>query len=367
MRNLYLAAAFVLLSACSTAKPPAPTPTATAAAYDEIANIARNSKELTAYLDAEYEKELQLSPETLTSQGRKDQYDKLDDRSDAGADRELAWRRQSVAAMKAKFDPAKLDEEAHTSFDVWALALDFDEKQNQFRRYPYIANELGGDHTGLPQFLITQHRVDDKQDMVAYIARVGLIGVALDQNLENAKASAAAGIRMPRFVYAKASKESKELITGAPFTKGPDAALFADGKAKIKALSVSGKITSKEALQLTADLKTAMVTKMKPAYVRFIAWLKADAPNASAQMHGVGALPNGAAWYNAALSIQTTTNMTADEIHELGLSEVKRIRAEMEAVKDKAGFKGSLQDFFKFMRTDKRSSCPTRMRAAKNT
>jgi uncharacterized protein (DUF885 family) len=75
-------------------------------------------------------------------------------------------------------------------------------------------------------------------------------------------------------------------------------------------------------------------------------------------MKGVGALPDGAAWYNAALSLQTTTDMTADQIHELGLAEVKRIRAEMEAVKIKAGFKGSLQNFFKFMRSDKRFYYP---------
>jgi uncharacterized protein (DUF885 family) len=352
MRKFFLAASFLLLAACSTAPKPEP----------QIANttdvIAQTSKELTVYLDAEYEKELQLDPEALTAQGRKDQYDKLTDRSDAGADKELAWRRQSVADMKAKFDPARLDEEARTSFDVWSLALDIDEKQNQFRRYPYMASELYGDHTALPQFLITQHRVDKKSDMVAYIARVGLIGTALDQNLAKAKASAAAGIRMPRFLYVKVSAEAKKLTTGAPFSRGPDVALYADGKAKIKALSDSGKITPTEAVQLTAALTNAMVEQMKPAYDRMVAWLKADAPHADAQMRGVGALPNGAAWYNAALSIQTTTNMTADEVHELGLSEVKRIRGEMEAVKDKTGFKGSLQDFFKFMRTDKKFLLP---------
>jgi uncharacterized protein (DUF885 family) len=355
MRKSYLAAAFVFLAACSTAKTP---DVQVAVATITPAVVAETSKQLIAYLNAEYEERLQLSPQTLTALGRKDQYDKLDDRSDAGAEKELAWRRQSVADMKAKFDPAKLDEEARTSFDIWSLALDVDEKQNQFRRYPYLAGELGGAHTGMPQFLITQHRVDEKSDMVAYIARVGLIAAALDQDIDNAKASAAEGIRMPRFVYEKASSEAKKLITGAPFTKGPDCALYADGKAKIKALEKAGKITPAEANQLSDDFTSAMVGKMKPGYERFIVWLKADAPNAASPMKGVSALPNGAAWYNAALQIQTTTNMTADEIYDLGLAEVKRIRTEMEAVKQKAGFKGSLQDFFKFMRTDKRFYYP---------
>ena len=352
MRRIFAASAFAILVACSPAKSADKTPAITPEA------IAQTSKDLTVFLDAEYEKSLQLSPESLTGQGRKDQYDKLDDRSDAGADKELAWRRQSIADMKAKFDPARLDEEGRTSFEVWAYSLEQDEKANQFRRYPYLAGELGGDHTGLPQFLITQHRVDEKKDMEAYIARVGLIATALDQDIVGAKASAALGIRMPRFMYAKATDEAKKVTTGAPFDKGKDAALFADGKGKIAALLKAKKITDAEAKELTANLAKAMTETMKPAYGRYIGWLKSDVANTTPDAKGVGALPNGEAWYNAALSLRTTTDMTADEIHQLGLTEVKRIQGEMEAVKEKTGFKGSLQDFFKYMRTEKKFFLP---------
>ncbi|MBI1362057.1 MAG: DUF885 family protein [Alphaproteobacteria bacterium] len=351
MRKIFAATAFMALAACSPAKK-----AETAAVTPEV--IAQTSKDLNAFLDSEYEKALQFSPESLTSQGRKDQYDKLDDRSQEASQKELEWRRQSVADMKAKFDPAKLDEEAHTSYDVWAYLLNRDEDQNKFWLYPYLAGELGGDHTGLPQFLITQHRVDDKSDMEAYISRVGLIATALDQDIDRAKAAAEKGIRMPRFMYDQAADEAKKVTTGAPFTKGPDSALFADGEAKIKALKDGGKVTAQEADQLTADLAKAMTGTMKPGYDRFIAWLKADEPNTTPDAKGVGALPGGADWYNAALAFQTTTDMTADQIHELGLSEVKRIRGEMEAVKDKTGFKGSLQDFFKYLRTDKKFYYP---------
>jgi uncharacterized protein (DUF885 family) len=320
--------------------------------------VAETSAALNSYLDAEYEELLQMSPEMLTSLGRKEQYDRLDDRSDAAADKELAWRRQSVAEMKAKFDPAKLNDEARTSYDVWIYDLTQDEKQKEFRRYPYLASELGGDHTGLPQFLITQHRVDDSADMEAYISRVGLIAAALDQDLVSAKGSADLGIRMPRFVYDKAAAEAQAVITGAPFDRGKDSALLADGKGKIAALVKNKKITADEAKAVTARLATALTEQLKPGYERFIAWLKADEPNTSPEATGAGALPNGAAYYNAALSWQTTTDMTADAIHELGLSEVKRIRAEMEAVKDKAGFKGTLQGFFAFMRTNRQFYLP---------
>ena len=345
-------AVLVLMTSCSRAHDADEAPAAAAGAN------AQASRELTAYLDAEYEKELQMKPETLTAQGRKDQYDKLDDRSDAAADRELAWRRRSVADMKARFDPARLDEEARTSFEMWDQALQTDEKRHQFRRYPYLVSELGGDHTGLPQFLITQHRVDEASDIEAYISRVGRIGAALDQDLANANAAAAAGIRMPRFMYAKAASEARRVTSGAPFGAGKDSALFADGKAKIAALLKARTITDADAERLTGALSKALADQMKPAYDRFIAWLEADRPNTTVDAKGAGALPNGAAYYNAALSIQTTTEMTADQIHQLGLDEVKRLRGEMERVKERIGYKGPLEEFFKALRADRTQDHP---------
>jgi uncharacterized protein (DUF885 family) len=340
------------IAACSPEKPVAVVATPSAA------DIKAESEKLSKFLDVKYEESLQLSPESLTGLGRKDQYDKLDDRTDSAGDKELAWRRATVEEMKKTFDPAKLDEEARTSFDVWVNQFDQDELSTKWRRHQYLASQLGGVHTGIPQFLITQHRVDEKSDMEAYISRVGLIATALDQSLEQASASAKMGVHMPRFVYAKAQTEAAALIAGAPFGPGKDSALFADGKTKIAALVTSKKITSAEAKTLTDALTKAMTEKMKPGYERFIAWLKADEPNSTLEAKGAGSLPDGAAYYNAALKLQTTTDMTADEIHQLGLSEVARIQKEMEAIKDKVGFKGTLQDFFKDVRTNKKFYLP---------
>ena len=347
LRLTHVAALLGLLASCRPAQDAAKAGEAPGAGA-----AAQSSKALTAYLDAEYEKGLQMSPQTLTEQGRKDQYDKLDDRSDAAADRELSWRRQSVAGMKTRFDPARLDEEGRTSFEMWDQALQTDEKRHQFRRYRYLLTELGGDHTELPQFLITQHRVDDASDMEAYIARAGLIGTALDQDLANAKAAAAAGIRMPRFMYDKGIAEAEKLTSGAPFGPGKDSALFADGKAKIAALRQSGRITDADAGRLTGALSKALTDRTKPAYDRFIAWLEADKANTAADAKGVGALPNGAAYYDAALSIQTTTDMTAAQIHQVGLDEVQRLRTEMDRVKERIGYKGPLEEFFSALRAD---------------
>ncbi|WP_293679027.1 DUF885 family protein [uncultured Phenylobacterium sp.] len=318
---------------------------------------ADQSRALTAFLDAEYEKEVMMDPEELTSQGRKDRYDELTDRSEAAADKVLAWRRDSVARMKARFDPAKLSEDARTSYDMWALELERSQLSSRWRRHRYIFTR-GGAHTGLPNFLINFHRVDDRRDAEAYVARIGKIDAALDQLLVRAKAGAADGVRMPRFDYKQGLADIARVTKGAPFSDGEDCPLLADIRRKVEALRAGGKVTDAEAETLVKSAAAAMTGRMKPAYDRVVAWLTEDMANASAEARGAGALPNGQRYYADALRLQTTTDMTAAQIHDLGLSEVARIRAEMEGVKAQTGFKGTLPEFFVFMRTDQRFYLP---------
>ena len=183
--------ALLVLAACTgmqAAKGPAPEA------------VARASADLTAYLDAEYEEELAESPEEMTRQGIKNRYGELDDRSEAAADKRLEWRRQSVNDMKAKFTPETLNEDAKLSYEIWELELKRAEESAKWRRNRYVFSRANAT-TGIPNFLINQHRVDEKADMEAYVARVGLIDDALDQLLVRAKAAQADGIHMPGFTY----------------------------------------------------------------------------------------------------------------------------------------------------------------------
>ncbi len=338
MRVMFTAVASLLaLAACG---PTAPT----------AEEIAKASADINAWFDVEYEEELQMSPIGLTFQGRKDQYDKLDDFSEAAIDRELEWRRASVAEMKEKFVPEKLNEEARTSYDLWSLELEMTEKAAKFRRSPYIFVK-DGPHTFLPQFVMQFHEVGDKSDMDAYVSRIGEIGRAMDQSLELAKLAATEGNRAPRFAYDDSIKLSANVITGAPFGPGADSPIWADVKSELKALVDAGKLTADESKAIEAAAKAALIDKLKPAYERVIAWLKEDLPNTSEQATGASALKDGVAFYDNALAQQTTTTMTAAEIHELGLSEVARIHGEMEKIKEQVGFKGTLVEFFTFMRT----------------
>ena len=121
----------------------------------------------------------------------------------------------------------------------------------------------------------------------------------------------------------------------------------------------SGKISAERATELKEEAKKALLEQFKPAYERVIAWSQEDLPNAPVNATGVGTThKNGKAYYEYQLRQMTTTNMTADQIHELGLKEVERIKGEMTALKDKVGFKGDLDAFFSFIDSDKQFLYP---------
>ncbi|MBB3060460.1 DUF885 domain-containing protein [Microbulbifer rhizosphaerae] len=322
--------------------------TETTAAIDPAAETAR----LTEWLDERYEEQLQFSPTQLSYLGRKELYDQIDDMSEAAEARKLAWQAKSVKELKKNFDYGKLSPEGKTSYDIWVYQYEQAKAAEPFKRHGYIFEQMGGAQSQLPNFLLNFHKVDNASDMEAYIARIGGISRAVGQLLERAKLSAKEGIRPPRFAYEGAIDQSTKLIAGAPFNDGEDAPLWAGAKEQIAALLEAGEIDQKQADALTAEARKALETQFLPAYQELIGWLEADMQKASEEPQGASSLPDGEAYYNQMLAKTTTTELTADEIHQIGLEEVARIRGEMETIKKQVEFEGSLQDFFAFIRED---------------
>lgn len=345
------------LAACGKKEAPA-APVAAAPAAPTAEEIAAETDRLNAWFDAKFEEQLDFSPIQRTFLGDKKDYDKIDDVSEAAQDRQLAWQRAATDEMKATFDYAKLTPEAKTSWDVWLYQTEAAEKAAAFRRQNYIFTQMQGAQAFLPQFIIAFHEVSDESDMNAYVSRIGGVARAIDQLLEQAKANAAAGTRPPRFAYDGVIEQSKAIITGAPFTAGADSPVWADVKSEVKKLRDDGKIDQAKADALLAAAKAEVEGKLGASYKALVAWFEADRANSAEIASGVGSLSNGAAYYAERLANNTTTAMTPDEIHQLGLSEVARIHAEMETIKTAVGFKGTLQDFFKYSREDDRFFFP---------
>ncbi len=306
---------------------------------------------LNAWFDTKFEEELKFSPMRQTALGRTTDYDKLDDYSVDGMMKESVWWQQSLAEMKANFDYGMLSEEAQLSWDMFAFRAAQTARAAEFADKDYILHQMNGEHTGLPSFLLTQHKVESDADMVAFVARIGAIGTAMDQLLKRAQDNAAAGTRPPRFAYDAVISESQGLISGAPFaTDGAPSVLWKASEEHLARLVSDGTITQSRADALREEARTALTQKMAPAYARVIAWFTADRPNTSEQAQGVGALADGADFYAYRLGLMTTTDLTADQIHEKGLSEVARIRSEMETIMQRVGFEGTLQEFFAYTR-----------------
>ena len=307
---------------------------------------------LNAWFEARFEEQLAFSPIQQTFLGRKS--NAIDDMSLAAQDKQLAWQRATVADLKKSFDYAKLTPEAQTSYDLWIYQLQQAEAALPFRTNAYVFDQMTAIHAFFPQLLIAFHAVGDGADMDAYINRISESGRAVRQLIEISKKNAVEGVRPPRFAFDFVIEESTKIITGVPFDEsGTDSAIWGDVKAKIAGLQKKGAIDQPRADKMLADARAALTGPFKSAYLELIAWQKEDRVNAPEQASGVSALPNGAAYYKERLANQTTTTLSADDIHAIGLKEVARIRDEMDAIRREVGFTGDLKAFFSELRDSK--------------
>jgi uncharacterized protein (DUF885 family) len=167
---------------------------------------------------------------------------------------------------------------------------------------------------------------------------VRAIPAVLDTAIAESRRSDAAGIRAPKFEIERVIDGSKAIVTGAPFDSGKDSPLWADAKAKVAKLQSSGKVTTAEAETLLGEARTSLLS-IKPGYERVIAWAQSELPTAPSGRVGAISLPGGADWYAAALRLNTTLPLTAEQIHQTGLKQVAQLEAEQDTLARSAGFK----------------------------
>lgn len=351
-KSILALAIAAVVAGCSPAPEQKNTSVSDSAQATAVAALSE-SERLNQWFDAKYEEQLQQSPLQMTFLGRKDKYDQVDDTSVEAEDKQLAWLEASVDELKSSFDYAKLEPEAKTSYDVWIYQYEQAKEGVAFRNNGYVFTQMQGIHAMLPQIMINFHKVDNAEDMQAYVKRIEGISRALVQLLQRAKSNAEHDVRPPRFAYDGVLTQINNLINGAPFTDAQqEIPLWSDAKGKIDALVKADKLTDEQAKQLTDDTKQALQTHFLPAYSALKQWLEQDISNTDEIATGVGKQKNGTDYYNYALKVSTTTDLTAEQIHQIGLDEVERLTREMIAIKDKVGFSGDLKAFFKFIKED---------------
>jgi uncharacterized protein (DUF885 family) len=296
---------------------------------------------LLAFFSKSFTRELEDSPEFMTSLGMKKRYGEWDDYSDAFAVATHKSTEADLAFMKTGIDRTALSPAMRVSYDIFHFRNELRVTNHPYRFHRYGVSHFGGPHQDIPNLLINRHRVDDAADAEAYIARIAATDKVMDQTIAYLREQQAKGITLPRFSY-------KLILDDARKAAGGDN-IRDDFKKKVD------KLPGKE--KLIADAEAALKQKLEPAYARYIAATE-DVGRTARTDHGAGTLPDGAAFYDHCIAAHTTLKLTAKEIHELGLAEVARLSAEMETVKKRLGFKGPLKSFYADLRTNRRYLYP---------
>jgi len=312
--------------------------------------IKNESAKANAFFDRVFDREVDRDPVKAALLGIKKDYGQWTDLSEEHSQKELEIVKANLDSLK-NFNPDMLDEQTRISYRLF----ENDAKQRidnyKWHLHDYPVNQMGGTQVDMPTFLINVHRVDNKSDAEAYISRLLKVDAMFDQLIVNLKLREAKNIIPPKFVFPYVLNDCKGIISGKPFEKsGADNPLLEDITAKVNALKDVDDAGKKDLIKRAGE---ALLTSVKPAYEKLIAYWTELEKKATTD-DGAWKLPDGDAFYDAALKMTTTTDLTADQIHEIGLKEVERIHNEMREIMKKVKFKSdNLQEFFDFMRTDK--------------
>lgn len=304
------------------------------------------SEAVVSLLDELFMEELKESPEYMTYLGMRERYDEWDDRSDAARDKQLEMTKRHLAIVKA-IDQSNLNDAAKLNIAMFIEQSEQQIEADKWRYHSYPINQMRGVHSMIPSFLINQHLIADSAEAQAYIGRIAHTTGVIDQLLEQLKVREEKGIVPPKFVFPLVLKAIDNIISGAPFSEGDDSTILADFSQKVRAINLSADETDK----LIADARAALQNNLAPSYQKLRSYLTELEAGAD-DKDGVWKFPEGEAFYNFALKRTTTTDLTANEIHDIGLAEVARIQNEMREIMQKVGFAGDLKAFFDFTRND---------------
>jgi prolyl oligopeptidase len=298
------------------------------------------TKELHALFESEWERGLRENPVAASYQGDSRYDDRWTDLSADALARSHAADRAVLESLE-RIPPSRLSEADRLNRDLFA---------RQYR------GEVDAYEWGLRYLPITQRRgvqtahqlaeilpFKTVQDYENWISRLGSLDTYVDQTVELMREGMRRGLVQPRVIMERVPAQiAKQVVTEptespfyAPFRKMPDSIPAADQE------------------RLRAAARRAIQQDVLPAYARLQAFFNDQYLPACRDTVGVWDTPDGTDWYQERVRWFTTTDLTADEVHEIGLKEVARIRGEMLEVIERVGFKGSFDEFLHFLRTDR--------------
>jgi uncharacterized protein (DUF885 family) len=297
------------------------------------------ARALHRFFEAEWERSLRESPETASYRGDRRYNDRWTDLSvDAIARREAADR-DALARLRT-IDRSRLSPADRLNYDVFAWQLERDVERQKYREYLRPLSQRGGVQTA--NEIVELLPFADERDYLDWIKRLEGVPAMVEQTAALMREGVKAGNTPPRVLMERIPAQVASQVVDdpersgfyAPFVKMPEA------------------IPAARQTELRTQARRLIAERVIPSYRTFGEFFAADYLPRTREAIAAADLPDGKAYYDFLAGHFTTTDLSADEIHAIGLKEVARIRAEMEKVKAEVGFEGTLAQFFEHLRTD---------------
>jgi uncharacterized protein (DUF885 family) len=301
--------------------------------------IEANRKALNAVFQDYWEDNLKHSPEFASTLGDKRYNDQISDYSVKAVNDGLA-REENFLMRLAAIDPAGLTAQETISRELLLRTFAEDQEAADFKEWEMPVNQMSGIHTIYPR-LVAQLSFTTVKDYDDWIARLHAIPKAFDQVTANMSIGMDDGRVPPKYLLEKALEQVKGLASQKP-EESPLALPLKNFPAGVK---------PGERERIKAEMLDAIGKEVLPAYLRFARFLEVSYIPAGREQPGISALPDGAKYYQFLIRRRTTTDLTAEQIHQVGLDEVKRDEAEMLVIAQKLGF-ADLKSFRASLKTN---------------
>ena len=299
---------------------------------------------LAALFDEHFERGLEMNPLQATFIGDYRYNDRLANVNGPQYRAAATALNQEFLQQLLKIDREQLDYQEQISYDLFKLNLELSLEGDQFPFHLVPVNQRSsltssfvqlGSGSGAHPF-ITVKDYDD------FLSRADQFAINVDQVIENMKEGMREGIVQPRILMAKLLPQLESQIVDDPMASG----FYAPVR------EMPDDVSAEDRERLTAAFKDKISNTIIPAFERLNNFVGDGYMASARETVGLSDLPNGENWYAYMIRVRTTTALTPDEIHQLGLDEVARIHAQMQGVMDEVGFERDLHDFFDFVNTD---------------
>ncbi|MDG1907218.1 MAG: DUF885 domain-containing protein [Arenicella sp.] len=304
--------------------------------------VPNETAELSSLLDRVYDRRVAADPVLASRVGAQSITEPWFDLSLTAWDREYADAKQDLEILRSEINFEKLDSAGQVNYHAFETNLLLRLERYRWRFHLNPINQIVGPHLTIAGTLLNSHPIDSLEDAEFYIQRLKTVEVPMRQLAEHLRARRDRGISIPVDVVERLIGGAKSIIAGSE----TENVILVNFQKKLADL----KLSEAEHLTLSNQAKEAYSSGFVSGYELLIAELRMELE--AANQSGVWALPEGADFYEFLIDQYTTADFSAQEIHELGLSEVDRIQSEMDLIRERVGFQGDLSAFFAHLKTD---------------